>query len=292
MNPFAPCVTYRIFKHDRDRMGDDVKVTFPQWFLAATALLSLLVHGCTSSDQESSLEQVDISIFAAASLRDVLLELGSQFRKEHPNINLIFNFAGSNVLALQILAAPKADLFISADEDWMDRVTEEGETLPQSRVSLISNRLLVISNSQSHWEILNPTDLCHLEFQYLSIADPEAVPAGRYAKSWLNEIGCPENSLWEVIQEKVAAAMDVRAALKLVKSDRSIIGIVYQSDVQVTKGIRVLHEVGPTNGPYISYSMAILSDSREQEATRILYEFLLEQNTTRVFSRYGFISKS
>tara|TARA_Y100000588_G_scaffold52665_1_gene49564 strand:- start:5910 stop:6731 length:822 start_codon:yes stop_codon:yes gene_type:complete len=273
-------------------MGDDVKVTFPQWLLATTALLSLLVQGCTSSDQESSLERVDISIFAAASLRDVLLELGSQFQKEHPNLNLVFNFAGSNTLALQILAAPKADLFISADEKWMDRVTEKGKILPKSRVSLISNRLLVISNSQSNWQIANATDLCDLEFQYLSIADPEAVPAGRYAKSWLKEIGCTENSLWEVTREKVAETMDVRAALNLVKSDRSIIGIVYRSDAHVSKGIRVLHEVRPTNGPYISYSMAILASSREKEATRTLYQFLLEQNTIRVFRRYGFISKS
>lgn len=273
-------------------MGDHVKVTFPQWFSATTALLCLLVQGCTSSDPESSLEQVDISIFAAASLRDVLLELGSQFRKDHPDVNLIFNFAGSNTLALQILAAPKADLFISADEEWMDRVTEKGKILPRSRTSLISNRLLVISNSQSNWKIVNPTDLCHLDFQYLSIADPKAVPAGRYAKSWLKEIACPENSLWEITRGKVAEAMDVRAALKLVKSDRSIIGIVYRSDAQVSKGIRILHEVGPTDGPYISYSMAILAESREQEATRALYQFLLEQNAIRVFKRYGFISKS
>ena len=273
-------------------MGDEVKGIFPQWLSTTIALLSFLVQGCAPSNPISTSKPTEISIFAAASLRDVLLELGTRFREDRPEVNFIFNFAGSNTLAQQILAAPKADLFLSANEEWMDRVAERGEILPRSRVSLISNTLVVASHSESNWRIGNPTDLCDLKFRFLSIADPKAVPAGRYAKSWLEGIACSEGSLWETIRERVAGSLDVRAALKLVESDRSIIGIVYGSDARVSTEIRVLYEVDPTTGPDISYSMAILAESREQEATRALYQFLLEKDASRVFRRYGFIPRS
>ena len=255
-------------------------------------LLGFLIQSCSPSEPVLNSETAEISIFAAASLRDSLLELGKRFRDEGPDVELIFNLAGSNTLAQQILAAPKADLFLSANEHWMDRVEKEGKTYPLSRVSLLSNTLVIVSNDESNWNISDPSDLCHLDFRFLSIAEPNAVPAGRYAKAWLKGITCSDVSLWETVRERVAGALDVRAALNLVKSDRSIIGIVYGSDATVSTGIRVLYEVDPNSGPDISYSMAILAERTVQAETRAFYRFLLEPDAAVIFRRYGFMTKS
>ena len=227
-----------------------------------------------------------VAVFAAASLRNALQDLAGVF-EQRTGVGAAFNFAGSNVLARQIAAAPAADVFLSADEAWMDHVEQARRIVPGTRRTFLSNRLVVIAHRHSPIRLESPLQLGELDFRFLSLGDPEAVPAGRYARQYLQ--GIPGGGrLWERLREKVAPSPDVRAALALVEADPEILGIVYRSDVVSSQAVRVLYQVPPQEGPSIRYSGAVVKGGGNPEAGRRFLEFLAGQEAALVFEGYGF----
>ncbi len=229
----------------------------------------------------------EILVFAAASLRESMQELGEAFEKQ-TGVHVLYNLAGSNDLARQILAAPKkADLFVSANQNWMDTVEKAGHVMAGTRRDLISNKLVVVASAQSEWKMTDPCELGTLTYKFMALGDPEAVPAGRYAKQWLSSIQCGGDTLWKAVQKRVSPAPDVRAALALVLADRDMLGIVYKSDqLAFSDKTRVLYEV--TNGPNISYVAAQISGGEHMEDSRKFYDFLTGAEAQRVFEKHGF----
>ena len=146
-----------------------------------------------------------LMVFAAASLRDVMTEVGSRFEQQH-GIHINYNFAGSTVLARQLLAAPRADLFISANRAWMRRLEQAGRIVFESHQLVLGNRLVVIVNHASALEG-HPRELfCTPVFEHLSIGNPEAVPAGIYAREWLEKLPCDGGSAWDALAGRIAPA--------------------------------------------------------------------------------------
>ena len=141
------------------------------------------------------------------------------------------NTAGSNVLAQQIEAGAPADVFVSADARWIDELIAGGSLDPASRRELLSNRLVVIAHSGAGYSLESLSLIGALPFRYLSIADPDSVPAGRYARSLLEHTPRPSGTAWDEVAARVAPAPDVRAALAVVAAEPDAIGIVYRSDV-------------------------------------------------------------
>jgi len=229
----------------------------------------------------------EILVFAAASLRESMQELGEAFEKQ-TGVHVLYNLAGSNDLARQIIAAPKkADLFVSANQNWMDTVEKAGHVVAGTRRDLISNKLVVVANAQSDWKMSDPCELGTLKYKFMALGDPEAVPAGRYAKQWLSSIQCGGDTLWKGVQKRVSPAPDVRAALGLVLADRDMLGIVYKSDqLAFSDKTRVLYEV--TNGPTISYVAAQISGGDHMEDGRKFYDFLTGAEAQRIFEKHGF----
>ena len=210
------------------------------------ALFLACVVGCTPDPGQ----QPQLMVFAAASLRDVMSEVATRFEQEH-GIHVNYNFAGSNVLAQQLLATPRADLFISANKAWMRRLEQAGRVVPGSRQVVLGNRLVVIVNHASTLEG-DPRELfCTPVFEYLSIGNPEAVPAGIYAREWLEKLPCDGGSAWSSVAGRIAPAPDVRAALGLVEAGRDIPGIVYATDAAMSDKVRVIHEVTGNDAPVI-----------------------------------------
>ena len=232
-----------------------------------------------------------LMVFAAASLRDVMTEVGSRFEQQH-GIHINYNFAGSNVLARQLLAAPRADLFISANRAWMRRLEQAGRIVFESHQLVLGNRLVVIVNHASALEG-HPRELfCTPVFEHLSIGNPEAVPAGIYAREWLEKLPCDGGSAWDALAGRIAPAPDVRAALGLVAAVRDIPGIVYATDAAMSDKVRVIHEVSSNDAPVIHYYAALVDNaSSHDRATRFL-GFLSGEQAAAVFRRYGFISTS
>jgi len=222
----------------------------------------------------------EVTVFAAASLADVLGEIGKAFAAASGH-HVAFNFGGSNDLARQIEAGAPADLFFSADRAQVDRLVEAGLVRPDQRRDVLSNQLVVIVPASSTERLSGPADLAKLP--RLALADPEAVPAGVYARTYLESVG-----LWAALRDRVVPTLDVRAALAAVESENVPAGIVYRTDAALSRRVRVAFEVPRASGPRIVYVLAPLGAAPRPAARALLAE-LLSARAARVYERHGFV---
>lgn len=255
----------------------------------AALLVTLGACGGGSGDAGKDSAQAgggEIMVFAAASLREAMEELGAGFQRE-TGVRVVFNFAGSNDLAHQILATRGPDLFLSASKAWMDTVQSAGRVAEGTRRDLLANALVVVGHARDTSTIAEPCALTTLPFRNLAIGDPEAVPAGTYARTWLQSVQCDGKPLWDAVQARVAPAPDVRAALGLVLADPRVIGIVYRTDqLAFADRTRVLHQV--QGGPPIRFVLARLTEGRAPENAARFYDYLAGAPGAEVFRRHGF----
>ena len=222
-------------------------------------------------------------VYAAASLSDVLNEQAAAFRQAHPFAQVEFNYGGSNVLAQQILHGAPADLYISADERQMKLLEERGRVAAGSVVPLLSNRLVVIVPSGSDTKAFTSAkDL--LAMRRLALADPAVVPAGVYARTWLENV-----KLWDKLASRVVPALDVRAALSAVASGNLPAGIVYATDAASSKAVRVVYVVPESESPRIRYFAAPIAGQRSHLADFFL-DFLHTPRAVEIFRNYGFLT--
>lgn len=252
-------------------------------------LVGLILSGSTCGPRTPEANQPELLVFAAASLSDVLLEIGAVDPHQSAT-DLAFNFAGSNILAQQILASPKPDVFISANEEWMDLIEQAGRIEAGTRRPLLSNRLVIIAPSSSSWEMDAAADLCRLDFRFLALGHPEAVPAGRYAKQWLETIACQNRSLWETVADRISPAPDVRAVVGQVEATPGVLGIVYQTDYAMARDrVQLLYEVSADHGPPIRYVVSRLHNTKDPQAAKSFVEFLFSDTAGTLFEKHGFL---
>lgn len=242
--------------------------------------LLLAVFACGPAEEPPAGEVV---VSAAASLRDAILEIGELYADATP-VELVPNFAGSNELARQILASPQADVYLSANEKWMDEVEAAGRLVADSRVALLSNRLVVIVRTDSPYEVAEAGDLETLPYRHLVLANPDSVPAGIYSRQWLESRG-----LWQAVEDRVAPALDVRAALGLVETDPELIGIVYRTDAASSDEVEVSYEVPADEGPRIVYAAAALAGGPNPENGLAFMEYVQGAEAAAAFERHGFV---
>ncbi len=256
---------------------------------ALLAWLALsVVGGCS---RQPAADGEEVLVFAAASLRDVLTEL-SELYAASAGARPVFNFAGSQVLAQQLLAAPRAaDLYISGDQAWTGRLHDEGLLASGSCRAILSNRLVVIVHHDSTLRLERPAELAALEYRFLSLADPRAAPAGRYARAFLEGIPSARGTLWDAVEDRVAPAADVRAALALVEAEPAAVGIVYGTDARSSDRVRVIYEVPDELSPEIRFSAAILREAPRPQAARDFLDFLTGPVAGEVFERHGFLTR-
>jgi len=222
----------------------------------------------------------EVVVFAAASLTDALEEIAHGFEKETGH-KVVFNLGGSNELARQIEAGAPADVFFSADKAQMDGLVAGGLVRAQDRVGVLSNVLVVVVPAASSATVRGPRDLQVL--RRLALADPQAVPAGVYARTWLDSLG-----LWGALEGKVVPMLNVRAALSAVETGDVDAGIVYRTDAAISKRVRVAFEVPRDQGPAIVYPLAPVASSKKP-ATAALVRYLTSEAAREVYRRHGFI---
>jgi molybdate transport system substrate-binding protein len=221
-----------------------------------------------------------VRVFAAASLTDSLGEVIDLFEASHEGVRVVPQFGASNDLARQILAGAPAHLFFSADERQMDRAMAGGSIEEGSRRDLLSNQLVVVEGRASGEPIRSPRDLGR--GGRIALADPEAVPAGVYARQYLEKLG-----LWDRVRARVVPTLDVRAALAAVASGNVDAGFVYRTDAILESRVRVAFEVPRDEGPRIVYPLALVRGGSEE--ARALFRFLVSPEAAAVFERYGFV---
>ncbi|MGA2174600.1 MAG: molybdate ABC transporter substrate-binding protein [Verrucomicrobiota bacterium] len=237
----------------------------------ATALIATAGHAAT------------VTVFAAASLTDCLRQIASEHERRTGD-KITLNFAGSSLLARQIEEGAPADIFFSADESWMDELEKKGLLLKGTRRSRLSNSLVIIVARDSPLALVSPRDLAKPSVARIALADPQAVPAGKYARQFLEK-----ENLWATLQAKVVPTGNVRGALAAVESGDVEAAIVYKTDAAISKRVKVAYEVPSSGGPTISYPMAVLSGTREPAAAKRFLEYLNSPSAGRVFAQFGFI---
>jgi molybdate transport system substrate-binding protein len=247
--------------------------------------LAFALSACTRGGDKAP-EKHEVVVFAAASLRESLEELGRDFQRQ-TGTAVTFNFAGSNDLAHQIDAARGMDVFLSASTAWMDTVQHHGRIVASSRRDLLSNTLVVVANNHAQWKAADACAVASLPFKHLAVGDPRAVPAGIYAKKWMEASKCGGGTLWSAVEGRIAPTPDVRAALGLVLADPDVVGMVYRTDqLAFADRTRVLLEV--KDGPPIRYAVAQVAGGKDADDAKRFLDFLAGPDGARVFARHGF----
>lgn len=224
-------------------------------------------------------------VSAAISLTDALEEAARAYRDAGGG-EVTFNFAASNALARQIVNGARVDVFISADEAQMDALARAGLLAAGTRRPLVRNRLAVIAGRRAGM-LTSVRDLTGPAVRRVAIGDPAAVPAGVYAKAYLERAG-----LWAALQGRLVPAASARAAVRAVERGAADAGIVYASDAAVSRGVRIAQVISGADSPSIVYPGAVVKTSRRAEAGRRFLEFLAGPPAQEIFERHGLVPLS
>ncbi len=244
---------------------------------AATGLAMLLPLPALAAEK--------VNVFAAASLKNALDEVSAAWKagtgKEATN-----TFAASSALAKQIEGGAPADIFISADLDWMKYLADKKLVVDGSEVNLLGNTLVLVApaDSKASVTIAPGFDLAGvLNGGKLAVCDVKTVPAGKYGKAALEKLG-----VWDKVEGSLAQAENVRAALKLVATGEAPAGIVYQTDANEEKKVKVLGTFPADTHPKIVYPAALVASSKNADAAEFL-KFLQSPQALDIFKAHGFI---
>jgi len=226
----------------------------------------------------------ELRISAAASLSEAMTEIAGLYGETHGEKPQL-NFGGSNALARQIKAGAPCDVFFSADEATLNQLLADHLLHGNSVTKLLGNSLVVIVPADSRLKISSAADLASGKIRRLALGDPAAVPAGVYARQWLERL-----KAWDAVSAKVVSTENVRAALAAVAAANAEAGIVYQTDAMISKGIRVAYQVPTDQAPAIIYPIAATKSSTDPGKAIRFITFLKTESSLSIFRRHGFVT--
>lgn len=249
---------------------------YTRWGVAALVTVSLAGQAVAADN---------ITVFAAASLTNAMQDIASQYKKEK-GVTVVSSFASSSTLARQLEQGAPADLFISADQQWMDDAVAKKSVITRTRYTLLGNDLVLIAprsaaakavtlDPQTDWKTL-------LHGERLAVGDPDHVPAGIYAKEALQKLGA-----WDGVAPALAPANNVRAALALVERNETPYGIVYGSDAVASDKVQVVGRFPADSHKPVEYPMAIVND-HDTATVKAFYDYLKGPQAAAIFKHYGF----
>ncbi|MBI6549685.1 molybdate ABC transporter substrate-binding protein [Xenorhabdus lircayensis] len=226
-----------------------------------------------------------VTVFAAASLTNALDDIAAQYKKEKQG-DIVASYASSSTLARQIEQGAPADIFISADQQWMNYAADKQLIAENTRHTLLGNQLVLIApkeskldkveiNQETKWKSL-------LAGERLAVGDPDHVPVGIYAKESLQYLNA-----WDTVNPLMARTNNVRSGMALVERAEVPLGIVYGSDAVASSKVRVVGVFPPESHKPVEYPVAIIK-GHEKQAVRDFYDYLKTPEATAIFKRYGF----
>jgi molybdate transport system substrate-binding protein len=231
----------------------------------------------------ASAQAADITVFAAASLTDVLQDIGKSYEARTHN-HVVFSFAASSTLAKQIEGSAGADIFMSADTDWMEYLDSRGLIDHPTRKNLLGNSLVLVAPADSNATI-NVTDhfplLAALQGGRLSMADPDSVPAGKYGRTALIALG-----VWSAVQDHIVSAENVRVALAYVARKEAPLGIVYKTDAMSERKVKIVGTFPENSHQPIVYPAALTKDAKPDAKDFLAY--LSGPEARAAFDKAGF----
>jgi molybdate transport system substrate-binding protein len=255
-----------------------VSVAKTLWPLAGAVMCTIGAAGPVHAQEK------DLVVFAAASLKNALDDVDVLYEQQrHRKVRV--SYAASPALAKQIEAGAPADVFISADLDWMDYLASRKLIKPETRSNLLGNEIVLVAPVSSNVSVTVAPNFPlaqALGGGRLAMADPASVPAGKYGKAALEALG-----VWQTVSDKVAPAENVRAALLLVARGEATLGIVYRTDAAAEKGVKVVGTFPEATHPPIVYPVAVTADSKDADAAAYV-AFLKSGQARPAFERQGF----
>lgn len=257
-------------------------------FIGILLFLLLITVACSSNqsaNQVSDKENIELTISAAASLKDAMEIIQHNYQEEHPEITLKFNFGASGSLQKQISQGAPVDLFFSAAEDKFDLLVKEGIIAKEDGSALLGNELVLIV-PKGNQSVKGFKDLVKAEAGKISIGTPETVPAGKYAKECLEQM-----DIWKNVNSKTVYAKDVRQVLSYVETGNVDAGIVYKTDALVSDKVEIVTSADPAAHVPVIYPVGIIKNSKHYEAAKEFYKYLQSDDALKVFEEYGFTTK-
>lgn len=247
-------------------------------------LISALILGLFLMGSAIPAHAKDVVVFAAASLKNALDDAAAAWKQETGK-GTIISYAASNALARHIEAGAPADIFFSADLDWMDYVASKNLIRSETRMNLLGNSLVLIAPEDANMQVsLQPgVDLAAvLGDNRLAMGQVDAVPAGKYGKAALEKLGA-----WEGVKDKIAQTENVRAALFLVSRGEAPLGIVYKTDAVSDPSVKIVAAFPEGTYPPIVYPVAVTTTSSNADAESFL-QFLRSARAKPLFEKQGF----
>jgi molybdate transport system substrate-binding protein len=243
-------------------------------------LLIFLLFGCTHPAEE----KVTLTISAAASMKDVLHSIKEQYEAKHPSVQLSFNFASTGTLKKQIEQGAPVDLFISASPDVFKELKKRGFIMPRQNNHLVYNELVLIASKTGKAPIHSPEDLANKNIKAIAIGIPETVPAGAYAKQWLEAV-----HVWDQVKEKLILAKDVRQVLTYVESGNAETGIVYRTDALSSKNVHIVAKAPSSSHEPIVYEAGVIQSSPHKKEAEQFFNYLQGNEAKKIFKDWGFM---
>jgi molybdate transport system substrate-binding protein len=253
------------------------------WFHAFIAGIALAGLGLSAAPARA--QSGPVTVFAAASLKNALDDVNAEWRRDTGK-SAVISYAASSALAKQIEQGSPADVFISADLDWMDYLQKRSLIKPDTRANLLGNRIVLVAEKTSRLtsvDIKPGFDLAGLlGSERLAMADVAAVPAGKYGKAALEKLG-----VWTSVANKVAQAENVRAALILVSRGEAPLGIVYATDAAADPHVKIVGTFPDDTHPPIIYPVALTKGAANADAAAFL-AYLSSPKAKPLFVKQGF----
>ncbi|AHK42515.1 molybdenum ABC transporter, periplasmic binding protein [Ensifer adhaerens OV14] len=254
-----------------------------QWLKGLVLALGVAWAGATFAPSAAMAED-KVTVFAAASLKNALDAINAEWQKESGKETTV-SYAASSALAKQVEQGAPADVFISADLAWMDYLAEKKLIKDDTRANLLGNSIVLISGKTDAQpvDIKQGFDLATLLGDgRLAMGAVDSVPAGKYGKAALEKLG-----VWSSVEQKVAGAESVRAALLLVSRGEAPYGIVYQTDAAADPGVKIVGTFPEDSHPPIIYPIAVTTDSKNADATAYV-DFIKSDKAAPLFEKQGF----
>ncbi|MDB5619732.1 molybdate ABC transporter substrate-binding protein [Tardiphaga sp.] len=249
---------------------------------AGIALAFTILLGSTSSPVQA--QDKSLTVFAAASMKNALDDINAAYTAK-TGVKVTASYAASSVLAKQIENGAPADLFVSADTDWMDYAISKKNISEPTRVNLLGNSIVLIAPKDSKLDnvkIEQGFDLAGLAGDNkIATGDVKSVPVGKYAKAALEKLGS-----WTAAGPKFAMAESVRAALTLVSRGEAPLGIVYATDAKVDPGVKIIGTFPAVSHPAIIYPVAATTTAKIEAADYLA--FLKTTASKTILEKYGF----
>lgn len=266
-------------------------------FTLLTCLISVLVMGCGTSNDSSSTSKessstkstetpstessAELTISAAASLKEAMAELEPIFKKANPNISLVFNFGASGSLQQQIEQGAPADLFISAGQSQMKALAEKDLILDSTQKDLVKNELVLVGPKDTTINGLD--DLKTDKVTKIASGEPTSVPAGKYADEVFTKLGIKDD-----IQSKLVFAKDVKEVLAWSTSGNADVGFVYLSDALSNNSAKIIETVSEDLHSPITYPVGVIKSTKNPDAAKKFEDFLFTDKAKEIFEKYGY----